>query len=466
VKLGNGGSSAASSFKGRAPRILNRYSSGLIGDPMDRIFQAISGIFSFETLFVLYLFAGQYKKDDIFKHYLNIPDLTPVLFAASVALGLFILIVKKLEIKRQSFILLFTFLMFICYSGLSLSWSNGLEYGATKTMYLGFQNFWNLIAATIIIVPDQQRMRRLMFGLLLVSIYYAGMSLIFIMSSGSEGPIGVAGSNYDGVAFIICAGISVLICYIMDSSQNRIARVSSVVLCCIYFLILLFVGHRGYLISTVLAMVALVFLILNNQRSYKNNISISKNYIIFLILSLLSMIVILQLSGKEAITVSRLLLLSEPSQHSSSLTRLVYYKEAFRIWTQHPIFGSGIGSFPILIGLGNIREYPHNFILEILAELGLVGLLIYGLLLVLGVRMLLKNLYTNFPLTVFVFLLFMSSFTEALFSSDISDHRLLMLSLGLMMLPEKIDEVYDRPQAHGSILLEVKHEGSWQKTNL
>ena len=125
------------------------------------------------------------------------------------------------------------------------------------------------------------------------------------------------------------------------------------------------------------------------------------------------------------------------------------------MWAQHPLFGSGIGSFPIIIGLGDIREYPHNVILEILAELGLVGLLIFGLLLFFGLRILVKNFFTNTPLTLFIFLLFTISFIESLFSSDISDHRLLILSLGLMMLPQKTKSIYDESQESSLILPEV-----------
>lgn len=421
---------------------------------MKRIFQSLSGILSFETLFLLYLFAGQYKREELLKQSFSPPDLTPVLFVASVIIGVLIFIINKMKISKQSFIMIFTFMIFICYTGLSLSWSKGNEYGTIKTIYLGFQNFWNLIAAAIIIAPDPKRLRRLMFGFVIVSMIYAGMALTFLLHSGSEGPIELSVTNYDGVSLIICTGIAVLICYIIDTSKSIINRVSSLVLCCIYFIILLFVGHRGYLISTVFAMGAVVFIIPNTSNSF-GNISINKRPIIIILLLLISFMVILPLIGNEPITMSRLALLSEPSQHSSSSTRLMYYKEAFHMWAQHPLFGSGIGSFPIIIGLGDIREYPHNVILEILAELGLVGLLIFGLLLFFGLRILVKNFFTNTPLTLFIFLLFTISFIESLFSSDISDHRLLILSLGLMMLPQKTKSIYDESQESSLILAEV-----------
>ena len=402
---------------------------------MDRIFRAIFGLFSFETLFVLYLFAGQYKKDKVLMHLTGSVDLTPVLFVASAAVGLFIFIVKGLEIKKQTYRLLFTFLLFVCYAGISLSWSASSVYGATKTLYLGFQNFWNLIAAAIIIVPDRRRLRRLMFMILVVSFIYVIMSLPLIMKAGSGLPINLVGTEYDGVSFVISTGIPVLLCYMIDISQKKFIRMLSFTLCCLYFLILLYVGHRGYLISTIIGMILLIYISFRDQLSAVKNISIKKSHIILILLALFTTIAIMHITGNEPVTVSRMELLEAPTQHGSTSLRLHFYREAFHIWGEHPIFGAGIGSFPIINGAGDVRGYPHNLILELLSELGLVGLLIFGTLLFIGVRSLLKNLFSKSPESFFVLLIFVTYFVESLFSSDISDHRFLMLALGLMMFP-------------------------------
>jgi O-antigen ligase len=422
---------------------------------MSRIFQAISGIFSFETLFILYVFAGQYKKEEMFSQLNSLPDLTSLLFVASVAVGVFIFIVKKMEIKRESCYLSLIFLLFICYAGFSLSWSNSSEYGLTKTMYLGCQNFWNLIAAAFIIAPDEKRLRRFMFGIFLFSLIYVGMSITFLIDASTKGPIAFEGTNYDGIALVICTGIMVIMFYIIDPLQNKLAKITNLILCCIYFTILLFVGDRGYFIATVLAVFLLLFLHPTNPISSKNNTGISKGYFLLLIMFWLAIIIIIPLSGREPVTLSRLVLLSAPSKHGSSLNRLIYYKDAFIMWSQHPIWGCGIGSFPIREGWGDMRLYPHNFILEILAELGLVGLLIFGFFLFYAVKMLLKNLFINYPLSLFVLLLFVVNFIDLFIGGDISDHRLLMVSLGLMMVQQKTSQGSESYQAGVLVLPEL-----------
>ncbi len=63
------------------------------------------------------------------------------------------------------------------------------------------------------------------------------------------------------------------------------------------------------------------------------------------------------------------------SDEAHSLERRAYGQEdAFEKWLEQPILGWGIGEFRIQ---HEMLEYPHNILLEILMELGLVGALLF-----------------------------------------------------------------------------------------
>lgn len=69
-------------------------------------------------------------------------------------------------------------------------------------------------------------------------------------------------------------------------------------------------------------------------------------------------------------------------------TRLESYKIGWQMFKESPFIGYGFGSFN---GYNNIewttlQKYPHNIILEILSELGIVGLLIFGVLFLIIIR--------------------------------------------------------------------------------
>jgi O-antigen ligase len=421
------------------------------GNPMKRVYAAISQFLSFEALFVLYLFAGIYKTDDAFQQYYSFMDFTLLFFLASLAAGIFIFIKQRISLEKSAINLILLFLIFIIYVGLSLSWSRSDQYGMTKFLYLAILNLWNLIAAALIIAPDTQRIRRFMFMVLVFSLIYVTIALPLTMDLPGDQFIELTGADYQGIAFIFCVGLMVLICFLIDSSQPTFIRITCFLISCIYFWILLFVGDRGFLIGSLVAMFVLFFL---NPlpTAIKRQIYLGKRYILLLLIIFVSVIYVLEITGNTPVTLSRLMKLSAPIAHDSAETRISLYKTGIEMWVQHPIWGSGIGSFPVVLGSGDWKaplSYPHNIIIEILAELGLVGLVIYALFLFSAVRLIIKtNRFEDYPVVSFVILLFIISLFDAIVSGDISDHRFLIVSVGLMLMPRQLSrQVADINQA-------------------
>ena len=66
----------------------------------------------------------------------------------------------------------------------------------------------------------------------------------------------------------------------------------------------------------------------------------------------------------------------------SSNNRTDLWHEAWQLFTEHPFFGRGIGGFAIR---DPIYSYPHNILLEALAELGVVGFALVALFLALAI---------------------------------------------------------------------------------
>ena len=73
----------------------------------------------------------------------------------------------------------------------------------------------------------------------------------------------------------------------------------------------------------------------------------------------------------------------------TSISRLPAYFFAFEMFKVSPLIGSGFGSFGIFFG--DAAQYPHNLILEILAEGGIIGLGFWIML-----SYLVSRLYKNF----------------------------------------------------------------------
>lgn len=83
-------------------------------------------------------------------------------------------------------------------------------------------------------------------------------------------------------------------------------------------------------------------------------------------------------------SITRLLMLLDPEGSESILERITEVSYSFeRIFENAAnfLFGSGIGSFGILYEGLDERNYPHNVVLEIWFELGLIGVILFILLL-------------------------------------------------------------------------------------
>lgn len=63
-----------------------------------------------------------------------------------------------------------------------------------------------------------------------------------------------------------------------------------------------------------------------------------------------------------------------------SSLRIFLFGSALKLWLTDPLtvfFGAGISSFPVSIGESGAGWYPHNFVLELLAEFGVVGCFLF-----------------------------------------------------------------------------------------
>lgn len=76
-------------------------------------------------------------------------------------------------------------------------------------------------------------------------------------------------------------------------------------------------------------------------------------------------------------------------------SRLDFYRSALEVLLQHPIIGLGVGGWSISHYGEDVLHYPHNFLLEVGAEQGAIGLILLISLLVLLLRSTLKVLHSD-----------------------------------------------------------------------
>jgi O-antigen ligase len=113
--------------------------------------------------------------------------------------------------------------------------------------------------------------------------------------------------------------------------------------------------------------------------------------------------------------------------------RLRFYRAAFQEIPMHPLFGTGVGGWSTYFDGFDNRDYPHNILLEVSVEEGLVGLI--ALLFFLGIIFSDTRSLLNWTGNRFVFLFGTLLFTvcAAMFSGDLDDDRVIWLWAGMIL---------------------------------
>jgi O-antigen ligase len=111
--------------------------------------------------------------------------------------------------------------------------------------------------------------------------------------------------------------------------------------------------------------------------------------------------------GKVSWKVGELEALASGSPIGTVGYRLGFYRSALNALVEHPIIGLGVGGWSIYYYDEDVLHYPHDFVLEVGAEQGAVGLIILILLLAMLFRSALRLLQSDpylgfvFPLLIF-----------------------------------------------------------------
>lgn len=387
-------------------------------------------LFSFETSVVLFLFAGQYKADPRFSWFPV--DLTLFWFLVSLVLGIRIFLRSKISIQKRGLIKVLFAALFIAYAGITLLWSPSQNYGFQKLAFLGTLSFWSITSSALVISSSATRVKRLFKLLLLFSLWFSGEALAYILSSnGASGQfVEVLGGNYIGVSRVIGVGLLISLFGLVYTKKTNL-KIFLMSLLLVMFFLLLSVGGRGPLIACLMA--ALSILPWNISVYGLTGIYFKKRILPLCILAFLGVVGIgfLIVSGYLTTTISRILVLFDAGMGKSASTRLQYYASAVDQWINHPIFGNGLGSWPVLYGSGDVRGYPHNLFLEIFSEMGIVGVTLFCLLLLSSFYFFASNKFLlDNELSVLMFMILIYALINSMISGDLADNRFLFFSIG------------------------------------
>ncbi len=307
--------------------------------------------------------------------------ISPLYFLAmSVIILFFILLYDKTSFKS-----LFNDSAIFYWSAIFLSWYTIrlLFQPSTQFMVVNFEEVYLVTPVVIFLCTNFRYLRDSVSDIIfLLSSTYVFLGFItYLLLSSSGGLVGYNNNIfellnldfefaiYQNVGFWISLSAIYMFNFIFINS--KINRTNKFLLFGLYFtfllsiIMLLLSGARGAFIGCILSIIYL-------SRNIRDEKFIYLSAIGFVLLLLFTL-----LNQEFLFTINRLFALFGYNDESM---RIYLFSQSIHLWTQDiytMLFGAGVKSFPIFIYQNDFGVYPHNVFLEILSELGLVGLIIF-----------------------------------------------------------------------------------------
>ena len=383
--------------------------------------------FSFEMLFVLFLYSGAIKSAR-FLSWLPI-DLTILLLLLSVTAGFYFFLKSNLKFRLNKHMLIMNILVgcFFTWVSASVLWSLSADYALYKAINILALGGWSFFAGVFIVGSSIERVKRFFS---LVAIFGVLFSIQFTLLGSEQGQSSVLqnlSNDYIRTSLIISTTLLLFsIYYFMTINKSYIKNIFLILIQLYLLIIVLSLGAKGPLVALFISYVVL-FLYLRAPQNKSFNFRKTIKYFIYLA-GIVYFLPLIDYEQFRAVDRFNDLIVNSDSQLEFG-GRVWLNLTALNMWEESPIIGKGIGSFGLHVYSEDIRAYPHNIFTETMAELGLIGLLLLVAIFFVTLRMVPRSddLMFVIPYVVLIFYLI-----TAQFSSTLSDHRLLFTLLGIV----------------------------------
>jgi len=303
--------------------------------------------------------------------------LTPYRLALVVTIIILFLIVilggisvKKILVGKET--KLYAVFFMLLFLGIPFAYDREIAFNNVAVLFMG-----NLIYYLIFIqyIDSIFKFRKMLFTILLCFFFYSFFTLIGGHYTG--GRYFTYGTMFDpnDIVYVLISLFPIGI-FFLKRDMSILKKGLAITSVIISIIIILINGSRAGILSFG-TMVLYSIIVFRKQIKFK--------YIIISLIIFGSLISIYS----EKIDYSRYLMLNIKTDYNitSERGRLAIWKNGYQIFLSNPITGVGVGCFPMVLGdfrekknLPPIMQAAHNSYLEIAAETGIFGIIMYFLL--------------------------------------------------------------------------------------
>ena len=394
-----------------------------------------------EWFLALFLLGGYFKADLRLAFIQSHIDMTMLFLVLSCLVFVYRAVRNNfaLQFPRSSIWMAALFLLLdACLIG-GLLYTKGMQYGFDKAMRFTFLTGWAFFGA-ILLITNLPSLRRFSWALVTISTALAIDALMGYPGGGQVGFVTALGSNQIALARASGIGLLAIVAFLLPAEKKLWIRLGLFVMAALLLWATLIAGVRGPVLALVVSFILFFGLSMHGFVHLKIDRFAFKLGIVALFVA-----IVLAFLGPELFPTLALrtnILLTDVG--TSASIRLSLFQSAFDQWAASPILGGGTGQFSVALTGEDIRLYPHNLILELGAENGLVGVLAFIIMIAASFANGVTKLYAkNGSLRIVSRYLLISccfAFLNAMVSGDINDNRMLFFFVGLLAVAGQFSE--------------------------
>ncbi len=334
-------------------------------------------------------------------------------------------------------------LLFVFWVVASVTWSPSRSLARVDAGYLLSFTMFSVAAGCLIIANRRERAVRFFLFVLLIATGMAVYGLYIYFSYGDfrrwAGWKNVDARVYLAFGHTVVNGAGIAFCIAIFSRFASLRQTVGAAIFAAGALFLLVGGGRGPFLAVVVA--ALVGLATRPPTIRPDWIEVPYATLVALVLVTTGAAYVgyALLTDQTTRTLQRFTQIAEQAENSGMLGtshRLYYWAAAYGHFLTAPLIGHGLRSLSVLQNKGNEADgsHPHNIILQILAETGIIDLLLFALFIWIAVRHASFARLQRDPLLVCAFLFLITSSMNPLFGRDLAGVRKFFFAASLLAL--------------------------------
>ena len=399
----------------------------------------LSQLLSFEALFVMFLYSNEIK--------VLLPPLPideTILFGAmTMMLGAWLL--SRSGLYLPGLVIVGTAFLFVAWALISYGWTPSKLLIKQRLAYLVIFNMWCVIGGALIIASNRARALRFLCLALLMSLFVALAGLRIYLIYGNFRSLDMwdelgFSRTYLNWGYTVADGAAVAMViglYSRFMSVKQLALLGCFMVCAAFLLV---GGARGPLLGIGMAGLVVISVRIPRVGPGRFEVSVGQLAGITIGVAAAGLIAAMIMTGNMTTTLSRFMTIAEQAEGERAVegaSRWEFWPAAVRFWLDAPLIGNGFASFSSMFhkGLELRGAHPHNVVLQIAAELGLVGLVLFGVFVWSGLRHASLRRLRDDPLMVCVLAYFITAIQGAMFAKELTGGRKMFFAVALFAIP-------------------------------